>query len=469
MESDKNTKEKLLHDLRERHKELNLLYEVTKLSSRADLSLENFLQKSVELIPPAWHYPEITCARIIVDKQKYKTKNFRKTQWIQSEDIRVNGEKLGAVEVYYLEEKPELDQGPFLKEERNLIRTFSSLLSRIIERKKADKTLKESEIFYSSVIENSKDAVIIHHDGVIKFANSAASQFIGIPKNDFLGKRITDFIHPDDRENVLSRFEQRKAGKDVESIYEISLVKKDGSDFPAEINVSLIQYQGKPAGLVFIRDITKRKKAENGLKKSLQEKEVLIKEIHHRVKNNMQVISSLINIQARRMKDPKAREIFKNTRNRVMSMALVHERLYRSEDLSGIDFSTYIEQMAVHLMSYYRDLSKNIELKKDMEDIFLDVTKAVPLGLITNELITNSLKHAFPKNRKGEITIKFYKKGKTYHLTISDNGIGFPQELDFKKAESMGLDLVNSLISQINGRIELSRDKDTAFKITFED
>ncbi|MBD3414909.1 MAG: PAS domain S-box protein [Candidatus Aminicenantes bacterium] len=707
-------KEKTLHDLGERNKELKLLYEVSRLSSKADLSLEEFLQKSADLIPPAWRYPEITCAQITIDNQKYKTKIFKKSQWDQCEDIRVNGKKLGTVEVYYLEEKPELDEGPFLKEERNLIRTLSSLLSRIIERKKTDKALEESEKLYSSVVENSNDAIIIHHDGIIRFVNEAASRFIGVPKNEFLGKKMTDFVHPDDREIVLDRFKQRREGKDVKSIYEVSLVKKDGSSFPAEINVSLIHYQGRPAGLVFLRDITERKfteealrerkellshvfesmqegvlvlnsdfrytywnksmeqtsqvqkedvlgqipwkkfpflkgnieqamkkamegeasrgldlkytlangkegwttesyfplkdaeeniigvvglieeiterkqmeqelreseskfrdifenagegitytslggkvievnkafenilgipskkitgknilsltkelltlknatkilplvknilkgkevapfearykdktllvsstynpkskriiglirditetkKKEEQIKKSLHEKEILLKEIHHRVKNNMQVISSLINIQARRLKDHKIREMFRATRNRVMSMALVHERLYRAEDLARIDFSKYIERVAVHLMSYYRDLSQNIDLKKDLDDIFLDVTKAVPLGLITNELLTNSLKHAFPKSKKGEIKIEIKQKKNMCLLTIRDNGKGLPQDLDFKKAESMGLDLVTSLVKQINGKIELYRDKGTCFEITFE-
>jgi len=585
-----DAKEKLLHDLRERNKELNLLFEVSRLSSKLDLSIEAIFQKSVDLIPPAWHYPEITCAQIVFENKQFRTKKFKKTQWNLSSDIKVGGKKLGSVEVYYMKEMPELDEGPFLKEERDLINSFSSLLGNIIERKKTERALKDSEEKYSSVVENSNDAIIIHHDGIIKFVNSAASQFIGIPKKEFTGKRITDFIHPEDTEIILERFKKRKAGKKVESIYEISLVKKDGSVLPAEINVSLIHYQGKPAGLVFIRDITTRKKAEKALKqseskfrdifetagegiactslggkvvevnkavekilgipsrkiigknivslakefltlnnakqivplmkniikgkevdpfevqykdkilevsstynpeskriigvvqditnrkkieekikKSLEEKEVLLKEIHHRVKNNMQVISSLLNIQARRLKDPKAREIFKATRNRVMSMALVHERLYRSEDLAGIDFNRYIERMSVHLMNYYNELSQNIELKKEVEGIFLDITKAVPLGLITNELLTNALKHAFPKNKKGEIKIKFYKKGKTYHLTIRDNGIGFPDDLDFKRADSMGLDLVNSLTSQINGNIELDRKKGTAFEITFKD
>lgn len=456
--------------------------------------------------------------------------------------------------------------------------------------KKAEQALKESEEKYSLVVENSNDAIIIHRDGIIQFANSMSSRYTGVHHHELIGKPMTDYVHPDYKKKVLDNFSKRKAGEEVENIYEIAIVRKDGSFFPAEINVSLVQYQGEPAGLVFIRDITQRKKtedailesegkfrdifetagegilystlegkvvevnskaeeilsipqkeivgrhamalahkflsfknvkkvgpivqkvlkgkyvgsfeldydskvlgvnpafnpkskriiliitditsqkkAEEKIKKSLEEKEVLLKEIHHRVKNNMQVISSLINIQARRIEDEKAREVFKDTRNRVMSMALVHERLYRSEDLAGIDFKIYIERMSVHLMSYYRDVSQNIELKTDVEGILLDITKAVPLGLITNELLTNSLKHAFPKSKKGKITIDFHKKGKTYHLNIGDNGRGFPKELDFRKAESMGMDLVNSLTKQINGRIELVRDKGTLFKITFKE
>jgi len=335
--------------------------------------------------------------------------------------------------------------------------------------KKAEQALKESEEKYSLVVENSNDAIIIHRDGIIQFANSTSSRYIGIPPHKLIGKPMTDYVHPDYKMKVLDNFSKRKAGEDVENIYEIALVRKDGSFFPAEINVSLVQYQGEAAGLVFIRDITKRKKTEDRIKNSLEEKEVLLKEIHHRVKNNMQVISSLINIQAMHIKDKKAREIFRDTRNRVMSMALVHERLYRSEDLSGIDFERYIERMAVHLMSYYRESAQNIELKTDVEDIFLDITKAVPLGLITNELITNSLKHAFVKSKKGKITIDFHKKGKTCHLNIGDNGRGYPKNLDFRKAESMGMDLVNSLVKQINGSIELVRNKGTLFKITFKE
>ena len=587
-------KEKLLHDLEERNKELHLLYEVSMLSSKTDLSLKDFLQKSVDLIPPAWHYPEITCARIIINSQKHKTKNFKKTQWSQCEDIRVNGKKLGTVEVYYLEERPELDEGPFLKEERNLIRTFSLLLSRIIERKKADKALKESEERFRRSVNLAPFPIMIHaEDSEVVLINDIWSEITGYQKDDIpnigewtkkaYGKekdivkkdidrlyhkkkrveegeyrvqtkkgteRIWEFSSTplgktsDNRRLVLSmahditrRKQFEEALKESESkfrdIFEtadigiaysslggkvvqvnkalegilgipsieivgknmITLTKKflslknakqilpiikdilkgrkvrpfevNYKDKVLEVSSTYNPESKRITGL--IKDITEKRNAEEQIKKSLQEKEILLKEIHHRVKNNMQVISSLINIQSMRIKDPKAREMFKATRNRVMSMALVHERLYRSEDLAGIDFSQYIEKISVHLMSYYRDSTKNIDLKRDIEDIFLDVTKAVPLGLIINELLTNALKHAFPKDKTGEIKIKFYKKGKAYHLSISDTGVGFPKNFDFRKADSMGMDLVNSLVTQINGKIELFRDKGTTFKITFKE
>ncbi|MFO7980121.1 MAG: histidine kinase dimerization/phosphoacceptor domain -containing protein [Candidatus Aminicenantes bacterium] len=458
--------EKLFHDLRERNKELSFLYEVSKLSTRVDLSLEELLQKSVELIPSAWHYSDITCARIVVENKQYETRKFKKTKWSQSEDIKVAGKKLGSVEVCLLEKKPELDNGPFLKEERNLITTFSSLLSSIIERKKAEAALRVKESCFRDIFETADIGIAYSSlGGKVIEVNKALEEITGIPSQEITGKNLITltrkFLSLKNAKQILPIMIDILKGRKIRP-FEINF-----KDKVLEVSSTYNPESKRITGL--LKDITDSKNAEKKIKKSLKEKEVLLKEIHHRVKNNMQVISSLINIQARRIKDPKAQEMFKDTRNRVMSMAIVHERLYRSEDLTGIDFSKYIERMAVHLMSYYGELSQNIELKKEIENIFLDITKAVPLGLITNELLANALKHAFPKNKKGEIKIKFNKKGKTYHLTISDNGIGFPKDLDFRKADSMGMDLVNSLVSQINGKVDLLRDKGTAFKITFKD
>jgi len=280
-----------------------------------------------------------------------------------------------------------------------------------------------------------------------------------------------ELMHPDDRERVVP-----KVKKWVENAqpYEIEfrLKTKDkewkwisgrGKSFEKDA-------KDVPHRAVGVHvDITERKRAEEKIEKSLKEKTVLLQEIHHRVKNNLQIIASLLNLQSRHIKDKEALEMLQATRKRVFSMALVHERLYKSEDFARIDFRKYIEEMTVHLLTFHRDKMEKVSFEKDIKKTIIDINKAVPLGLILNELITNTLKHAFPKNREGKIKIKFNKKGSRYDLIISDNGIGFPKDLDFRKAESMGLTLITSLVNQIDGEIKLDRSKGTSFKIRFKE
>jgi len=215
-----------------------------------------------------------------------------------------------------------------------------------------------------------------------------------------------------------------------------------------------------------INDIKKKNKE---LSKILDEKEMLLKEIHHRVKNNLMVISSLLNIQSRYIKDKEALGIFRESQSRAKSMALIHERLYQSADLKKIDFGDYIRTLARDLLATYSDKKSLVTLEFDIDDIMLDINTTVPLGLIVNELFSNCFKHAFSDTQKGKIKTIFKKKGDKYYLIVSDNGVGFPSDIDFRNTNSMGLQLVNSLTGQINGEIELDGTNGTTFKITFQD
>lgn len=219
-----------------------------------------------------------------------------------------------------------------------------------------------------------------------------------------------------------------------------------------------------------------RKKAEEQIKSSLRANKVLLKEIYHRAKNNMQVIFSLLNLQSRHIKDKKVLDIFKETQARIRSMALVHEKLYQSKDLSKIEVAPYIKSLTVHLFHSYQISANVVRLRTDIEDVFLDIKTAVPCGLIINELVSNSLKHAFPKGKswgegsesKGEIRITFRQNEEgQLELVVRDTGAGFPKDLDFRKTESLGLQLVNNLVSQLRGSIELQRRGGTTFRITF--
>ena len=215
-------------------------------------------------------------------------------------------------------------------------------------------------------------------------------------------------------------------------------------------------------------EIAERMKAEEQLKASLYEKVVLLREIHHRVKNNLQVISSLLNLQSGYIEDKKSLEIFRESQNRVRSMALIHEKLYQSKELNKIEFTEYIDSLTKDLFNSYNIDNDRIILKSDFDGIYFEIDTAILCGLIINELVSNSLKHAFPDGRKGEVFIGIKKNGDTnYILSIKDNGVGFPQNLDFRKTDSLGLQLVTTLTAQLGGIIDLNRNGYTEFKIVF--
>jgi two-component sensor histidine kinase len=208
--------------------------------------------------------------------------------------------------------------------------------------------------------------------------------------------------------------------------------------------------------------------AEGKIRASLKEKEVLLKEIHHRVKNNLQIVSSLLYLQATRTEDPGAVSALRESRARVKSMALIHERLYQSPNLASVDMGGYTRNLVSDLQRFYRTDDSSVRLTVNIDDIPLGITEAIPCGLIINELVSNVLKHAFPKGEGGEITIQLLRESaKHITLTVSDNGIGFPEHVDFRNASSLGLTLINSLVQQLDGSIELDRRGGTTFTITF--
>jgi two-component sensor histidine kinase/PAS domain-containing protein len=220
--------------------------------------------------------------------------------------------------------------------------------------------------------------------------------------------------------------------------------------------------------VIVLRNITKRRDIEDRLTTSLQEKEVLLKEIHHRVKNNLQVICSLLNLQSGHIKDKETLDLFQQSQNRIRSMALVHELLYLSEDFSSVNFKEYTHQLADQLISSYGLDSKLVNVKMDLEDAFLNIDEAIPCGLIISELVSNSMKHAFLNGRGGEIMIGLHRDvDNRYALTVGDNGVGMPKDLDFKETKTLGLQVVNTLVDQLNGNIELDRSSGTYFRISF--
>jgi two-component sensor histidine kinase/PAS domain-containing protein len=213
-------------------------------------------------------------------------------------------------------------------------------------------------------------------------------------------------------------------------------------------------------------DITERKQAEEQLQASLHEKEVLLKEIHHRVKNNLQVIASLLYLQSDQLKDPQDVALFEDTQNRVKSMALVHESLYRTGDLARFNFAHYIESLATHLFKSHVAEGSRISLNMELDEIAFDVDTAVPCGLILNELLTNALKYAFPDGRSGTIQITLQAAAERVMLRVRDTGVGFPEGFDFRNAESLGLQLVGMMTEQLGGTLTLTCKGGTTFTVS---
>lgn len=343
----------------------------------------------------------------------------------------------------------------------------------ITERKRAEEELQKSEIQYRTLVERSLQGIVIAQGMPphLVFTNTAFAEITGYTLEELYSFSLEDvktLVHPEDQPTVFKRYADRLAGNTAPSRYEFRIIRKDGEMRWLEILASRIEYQGEPAVQGAFMDITERKQVEEQIKASLREKEVLLKEIHHRVKNNMQIISSLLSLQSHSIADPELLDMFKDSQTRIKSMALVHEKLYQSEDFSNINFKEYINVLAAHVIQSYGAHAGTVVLTVDAEDISLGIDAAIPCGLIINELVSNAVKHAFPDGR-GEIKITFHAVDGTIELIVADNGVGIPEDIDIRTTESLGLSLVTLLAEeQLNGTIDVERGKGTAFRITFK-
>ncbi len=339
----------------------------------------------------------------------------------------------------------------------------------ITERKRAEEALRESEEKFRSLAEHSPNMVFINKKGRVVYANQKCEEIMGYSRDEFYSHDFDFFclIAPESVERIKSSFGKHMKGKEVKPI-EYTILTKDKERIESILTTKLVDYEGEKAILGVITDISEWKRAEQRIKDSLKEKEVMLQEIHHRVKNNLQIISSLLKLQSRYIKDENVIELFKESQTRIKSMALIHNKLYQSKDMAKVDFADYIQSLSTDLFHSYRISSSLVRLKVNAEDVFLDINSAIPCGLIISELISNALKHAFPDGRRGKIVIDFRpNKDNGYSLTVEDNGVGFPEGLDFRNTESLGMRLVCILTEQLQGTVELDQKTGTKFEIRF--
>ncbi len=341
------------------------------------------------------------------------------------------------------------------------------ILHDITERKMADEELRASEERYRKLAENAGESIVVAQGQMLKYVNPITSKLTGFSMEEMYTKPFIEFIHPDDRVKVAENYRARLEGRQAFSSYEFRMLTRDGNFRWVEINVVEITWEGAPATLNFFKDFTERKLIEERLEKSLMEKDLLMRELQHRVKNNLNVVSGLLSLEMDNLSDETAREVFRNAQSRINSMSVIYERLNRSANVTRVDLAPYVRDLIAMLAETYLMDSEKVRITVDIQEVSLDMKRAVPLGLIINELISNAIKYAYPAGNEGDITIDLKVRRENIDLSVADNGVGFPAGFDPLKSESMGLHLVRMLANQIGGRIEFGRGPGSAVLISF--
>jgi PAS domain S-box-containing protein len=356
---------------------------------------------------------------------------------------------------------------------------FISQIQDITQRKLTETALEESQRFAKSIVETTPDIVYVFDVVVLRnvYANRQLLHVLGYTPEQAAAiardeQSLQKLVHPDDLPRFfeqLERLKQSRDGEVIESEYRVRRADDRWRWFYSRDVVFLRDHSGAVLQMLGIaQDITDRKQAQEHTLAALKEKELLLAEIHHRVKNNLQVISSLLKLQASTIDDPALLEYLRDSQHRIRSMALVHEKLYQAHDFAHIDFADYVKSLTHFLVRSYSSDGPSVRLHIAVDRVSLDIARAVPLGLIINELVTNALKYAFPHMERGEIHIHMHTHSNISTLTVSDTGVGLPESVDLRHPKTLGLRLVHSLVQQLQGTLAFRSDHGTTITITIQ-
>ncbi len=585
--------------LKERNKELYAFYSLSGIIDREDITLDEIYQEVAEILPKSWKYPEIACARIVIDNREYRTANFTETKWKQSAPVYVNGIEAGKIEVGYIEKVPDKRRHPFLPEEKWLINAFAERIGYITSRIRTEQSLREQEAlnkaimdhlpigiavnavnppvefrymndkfpeiyrttrpalskpdaFWEAVYEDPEYRQIIkkrvledHESGDpermywedIPITRRGEGTYyicaknIPLPESQLMISTVWDVTERKLAEEALIKHQkllietqhitgvggwefnpvtQKIFWTDevyriygVSEDYDPSNVEKDvqfyapsdqdkinnafrqlienGTPFDLELQFITAQGQHKWVRTVGraeydndniirafgnIMDITDRKLAENQIRRNLEEKNVLLAEIHHRVKNNMAVISSLLELQSEfaDLQEDTENLLF-DTKNRIQSMAMVHELVYENSDFAEISADKLIQRLTDHLKQIYRTQDKDTSIQIHSDPIMLDVNKSVPFTLLANEVISNAFKHAFTDHKSGNIDVLFEVEKNGYRFVVADNGKGVPDHGQLNNPKSLGFTIIQGLAHQLKGQLEFTSPPEGGLRV----
>ena len=348
---------------------------------------------------------------------------------------------------------------------------LSRAIRNAIKRMRVEKEFQPNEKKYSRLIENLQEGIcFIDKNAYTTSINRRMAEMLGYTVEEMLAKSLFSFMDEGSAEICKNYLECLKGSGEKQQ--ELEFLRKNGTKVYVNMKISFLtdddeNYLGAIAAIL---DLTEYKRADEQIKASLAEREVLLGEIHHRVKTNMQIVSSLLSLQASQTKNKDFIKMVKNTQSRIRSIALIHENLYRSQDLSKINFSGYVPSLVIHLFQFNQVNSNLIKLKMNLDNVFLDIQTAIPCALILNELITNSLKHAFPGGRGGEIIVELHPlEEHTFQMIVKDNGVGIPKGLDIEHTSTLGLQIAAMLVKQVEGSMEVLQEGGTTFMIVFRD
>ena len=402
-------------------------------------STDELLAQNLERESPQHRYPRDEFKRLIETQGRVIG---LETSWTRPDGT-----------VVYLRES-----GVAVKDQNGVVQYYEGSVEDITERCLAQQALERSEREYRQLYDL---APVGYHEldcqGRVVRVNRTEADLLGYTVEEMVGKPIWEFIAAEEREEAQCSLARKLAGELPPLGTERTYVCKDGRRLQIHVADRLVRdASGRVVAIrSTVQDVTPLNRAERALRASLHEKEMLLKEVHHRVKNNMQVVSSLLSLQASAAHEPIVQALLRDSQNRVKTMALIHEQLYQAENLARIDFAHFLRCLTTGLVESYGLQRGRVKVQIEADSVWLGVDTAIPCGLIVNELVTNSLKHAFPDNRKGTIRVTMRRDGGQVVLCVADNGVGLPAGFDLHTTESLGLQLVMTLVDQVEGSLTL--------------